>query len=299
MDLVSRVADAYLQTAEGSDAARLHFLEGLWEIQSHMESADRHYDPPDAEAARDALVSGQPLFLLSAPVVPTAEYAEAASRIACYVSEAAGLSDAQADALRGVDFAGAVDAERLAGAVLSPNAFVAEVANDVSAQVGDDLTPATLAFVLISALAPFLTGPSKSARETLGESDGQLWTAGQCPVCGSPASMGRMGESSQLQGAERALWCGLCHAEWGYERIRCVRCGCRNSDRLRYSHLEGDPAHRLHLCEECHGYTRFVFVDDLGKSVSMVVEDAVTATLDAVALAMGYTATGDAVKGRA
>jgi len=49
----------------------------------------------------------------------------------------------------------------------------------------------------------------------------------------------------------------------------------------------------VHLCDECHGYTRFMFVDDLGKPVSMVVEDAVTATLDAVASEQGYTATGD------
>jgi len=36
-----------------------------------------------------------------------------------------------------------------------------------------------------------------------------------------------------------------------------------------------------------------VFVGELGKPVSMVVEDAVTAGLDAVARSEGYTAAGD------
>jgi FdhE protein len=296
MDLVGRVTDAYLQTAKGSDAARLRFLKGIWEIQSRIEAVDRHYDAPDADTAREALVTGQPLFLISAPEVPLAEYADAVSRIARYASEMAGLPAEQAEALRGADFAGGIDQERLAGAARSPEAFVADVATEMGAQPGGPLTPATAAFVLISALVPFLTGPAQSAREALGEFDQSAWGAGHCPVCGAAASMGRMGESMQLKGAERTLWCGLCHAEWGYERLRCVRCGCRNPDKLRYTYVEGDSAHRVHLCDECHGYTRFVFVDDLGKPVSMVVEDAVTATLDAVASEQGYTATGDGGK---
>lgn len=297
MDLVSRVADAYLQTAEGSEAARLRFLEGLWEIQSRVEAIDRPFDALDADSAREALVSGQPLFFVRAPQVPVAEYADAVSRIARYASEMAGLPAEQAEALRAADFAAAISEERLAGAVRSPDAFAAEVAKEMRAQPGGPLTSATVTFVLISALVPFLTGPSKRALESLGEFDRRVWAEGHCPVCGAAASVGRMGESTQLKGAERSLWCSLCHAGWGYERLRCVRCGSRNPDKLRYTYVEGDPAHRVHLCDECHGYTRFVFTDDLGKPVSMVVEDAVTATLDAVALEKGYTATGDGGKG--
>ncbi len=110
---------------------------------------------------------------------------------------------------------------------------------------------------------------------------------------GSAAAMGSMGERTQTQGAQRTLWCGLCHAEWSCERIRCVRCGTRTPSSLRYSYLEGDSVHRLHLCEECHGYARFVFTDELDKPLSMVVEDAVSTTLDAVARTEGYTPEGD------
>jgi FdhE protein len=298
MDLVGQVTDAYLQTAKGSDSARLRFLQGLWDIQSRIETADRRYDAPDADAVREALATGKPLFSLSAPEVPVAQYVDAVSRIANYASEMAGLPAEQAEALRAADFSGAIDAVGLSGAVLSPEAFVAQVAGALGVEAGGPLTRPTVAFVLISALVPFLTGPSQSVREVVGGLEHGAGADGRCSVCGSSAAIGAMGESTALKGGERTLWCGLCHAEWGYERLRCVRCGSTNPDVLRYTYVEGDPAHRVHLCDECHGYTKFVFVDDLGKPLSMVVEDAVTANLDAVASEQGYTSTGDGGKAR-
>lgn len=293
MDFVNRVTDAYLHTIEGSDAARLRFLSGIWEIQSGVEAIERHYEAPDATAAREALVTGRPLFRVSPPEVPVSEYVDTVSRVARYTSETAGLPVEQTAPLQAADFAAAIDRARLDDAVLSPETFIADVARDLGATPAGPLTPATVAFVLISALVPFLTGPSRIAREALGESDAAVSGGRNCPVCGAAAAMGRMGESTQLKGAERTLWCNVCHAEWGYERLRCARCGCRNPDKLRYTHVEGDSAHRVHLCDECHGYTRFVFVDDLAQPLSMIVEDAVTVPLEAVASQLGYTATGD------
>ena len=297
MELVSQVADAYLETAEGTGAARLHFLQGLWDIQSRIEAVERPYDALDAVAAREALANGKPLFLVSAPHMSLAEYVDAVSRIAIYASEMTGLPAEQAEALKSADFAAAIDEKALSSALRSVDTFAADVSGKMGALSSGPLTPASVAFVLISALVPFLTGPSQQALEALDESNPGTGATGHCPACGAAAALGRMGESTQLKGAERTLWCGLCHAEWGYERIRCVRCGCRNPDMLRYTYIEVDPAHRVHLCEECHGYARFVFVDELDKPVSMVVEDAVTADLDAVALRNGYTATGDGGKG--
>jgi len=293
MELVTKVADDYLQTAESFDAARLRFMQGVWEIQARVEAVARPYEAPSSEVAQEALVKGQPLFHVSAPDVPVAEYLDAVAQLARYASEMEGLPAEQAEALRSADFTACIDAERLAGAVRSPEEFVAGVSSEMSTQGGDAVSSFAIAFVLMSALVPFLTGPSHEALESLGEFDQRAWSAGHCPVCGGAASMGRMGESTQMKGGERTLWCGLCHAEWGYERIRCVRCGSRNPDMLRYTYLEGDSAHRVHLCDECRGYTRFVFVDDLDKPVSMVVEDAVTTKLDAVASELGYTSTGD------
>ncbi|PKQ37866.1 MAG: hypothetical protein CVT59_04560 [Actinobacteria bacterium HGW-Actinobacteria-1] len=298
MDLVSQAAAAYLDTVAGSDAVRLRFLEGLWDIQSAIESVDRPYSAPDRGAAREALLSGQTLFGVSAPVVPVADYTKAVAQIARYASEMAGLPAEQAEALRDTDFAAVLNENRLTGAVRSVDALIADVVAELDAKQSGPLTPASVAFVLVSALVPFLTGPADAALKALGEFDRSMWAEGRCPVCGAAASMGRMGESTTLKGAERVLWCDHCHSEWGYDRIRCTRCGTRNPDKLHYSHLEGDPAHRLHLCDECHGYTRFVFVDDLSAPLSMVVEDAISARLDAIAIENGFTANGDGGQGK-
>ncbi len=293
MDLVSQAAAAYLESVAGSDATRLRFLEGLWDIQAAIESVDRPYSAPENGAAREALLSGQTLFSVSAPVVPVADYAKAVAQIARYASEMAGLPAEQAEALRATDFSALLNEDRLAGAVRSVDEFIADAVTGLAADPNGPLTPASVAFVLYSALVPFLTGPADAALKALGEFDRSIWNEGRCPVCGAAASLGRMGESTTLKGAERILWCGCCHSEWGYDRIRCVRCGTRNPDKLRYSHVEGDAAHRLQLCEACHGYTRFVFIDDLAVPLAMVVEDAVSAQLEAVATDNGYTASGD------
>jgi FdhE protein len=226
-------------------------------------------------------------------MVPLTEYSEAVSLIAAYTADAAGLPAEKVEALRQADFASAIDQRQLDVAYRSPEGFVAQVVAAMEARADGAPSPSTSAFVLVMALVPFLIGPSRTALESLGDFDRSAWGHGNCPVCGNPAAMGRMGESTQSKGAERTLWCGICHAEWSYERIRCVRCGSRNPDQLRYSYVDGDPAHRVHLCDACHGYTKFAFVDDLDMPVSMVVEDVVTATLDAVALESGYTSPGN------
>jgi FdhE protein len=293
MDLVRQVTDTYLRTSTGSDVARVTFLRGIWQIQSRIQTAERLYDAPDSETAREALVTGQPLFLARPPIVPLAEYSQAVSLIVAYTADEAGLPAEKVEALRQADFLSALDQQQLDVAYRSPETFVAEVVAKMEARAGGAPTPSTSAFVLVTALVPFLIEPSQTALASLGDFDRNAWGHGNCPVCGNPAAMGRMGESTHLKGAERTLWCGICHAEWSYERIRCVRCGSRNPDQLRYSYVDGDPAHRVHLCDECHGYTKFAFVDDLDMPVSMVVEDAVSATLDAVALENGYTSTGN------
>lgn len=294
IDVVKQVADAYLKTAEGTAASRLRFLTGLWEIQAEIEQAERAYEAPAGDAAREALAAGKPLFTLGAPEVPLEAYTAAVARIAAYTADNAGLDVSQAGALRATDFAAAITPELLAVAVSAPQRFV----DETIAALGTDeepLAPATAAFVLVSALVPFLTGPAAAALAAAGTVDRTVWSAGTCPVCGSPAAIGRVGESTSLQGADRTLWCGLCHTEWEYDRLRCVRCGTRVPESLHYSHVEEDPAHRLHLCSECHGYAKFVWLNDLDKRVAMVVEDAVTAPLDAIAVAEGYSATGDVV----
>ncbi len=292
-ELIKRASDAYLQTLTGSDAARLGFLQGVWEIQSSVESGAGPYALPQEDSARDAVATGRPLFGVSAPQINLGTYLNAVERISMHCSENAGLSDQEVEALGAMEFAAVLDRESLATATESPQAFVDAAIEAFAARPVPTPSSATIAFVLMSALTPFLTGPSHSLSELLGGFGQRAIGVGDCPVCGSAAELGRMGESTSLKGAERTLWCATCHAQWSIERIQCVRCGCRNPAKLRYTNIEGDAAHRLHLCDECHGYTRFVFTDDLGHEASMEVEDAVTLVMHGVALELGYSAAGD------
>ena len=289
---VNQAAEAYLADAEGAEKARLEFMKGLWTLQAELEGLSADYTAPDAGAARDALATGQPLFLVSTPDVPADAFRDAIGRVIAYIRESAVLEEAEAKALAGDDVVAAITDSMIATAVRDFDAFVIAVSDALTSDTGRTApSQATLAFALHSALVPFLTGASTAALESLGTLERALWGSGHCPVCGSAASMGRMSESTKLKGSERTLWCSQCRAEWAYERLRCVRCGSRTQDKLRYTYEEGDPAHRLHLCDTCHGYAKMTFVDEMAKPISMPVEEAVSVTLDAIAHAHGYTVT--------
>jgi len=293
IDHVNQAADAYLENADGAAAARMTFLKGLWELQADLEASAPAFVAPESDVARDALATGQPLFRVASPEVPADAYRAAIARVVAYVLDSAALDPAEADALRSADVAAALTDEMAASALRDFDAFVTEVSRSLQANPeGAVPSVATLAFVLHEALTPFLTAASAASLKAVDGINWETWGSAQCPVCGAAAALGRMSEGTSLQGAGRTLWCSQCHAAWGYERIRCARCGSRTQNQLRYTYEEGDPAHRLHLCDTCHGYLKVTFESDVNKRVEMVVEEAVSLPLDAIARANGYTPSG-------
>jgi len=293
IDDVNRAADAYLAESEGAAAARMAFLKGLWSLQSELAEKAPTYAAPPGETAREALATGQPLFLVSSPDLPADSFREAAARVVAYILGANILEEAEAAALAGANLPEAITDPMIASAVRDFDRFVVGVSEAFKSDSEKEApSEATVAFVLHSALVPFLTGASAASLDALGDFEWSVWGSGHCPVCGAAATMGLMSESTQLIGSARTLWCSQCHAEWGYERIRCARCGSHTQDKLRYTYDESDPAHRLHLCDVCHGYLKVTFVNEMGKPVSMVVEDAASVALDDIARVNGYTVTG-------
>ena len=293
IEAVNRATDAYLSDSDGAATDRLSFLKGLWQIQSELEEGTPSYTAPETAEATDALATGQPLFLVAPPKIETHPFAAAARRIADYVADNAGLDEDEATALREADFDSVLTDEIVAGALADIDGFIDSVAAALNVGEASPLSDVTLIFVLSSALTPFVTGASQSALGALGDFQWAIWGSGDCPVCGSAAALGRMTEGSSQQGAERRLWCSACHAEWGYERIRCTRCGSRVQSELRYTYEENDPSHRLHVCDNCHGYIKFTIESEMDKPLVMVVEEAVSLELDAIARANGYSATGE------
>lgn len=292
-DLVRRAFAAYLEDAEEADATRLRFFEGLWELQQTIAAKTSDYQPMNATAARQLLASGQTIFEVNPPSVPLDDYLDALSHVARYIADKAGLPADQAQALGKADFASVIMAEVASRVSSSPAAFI-EAAVERLAAAPTAPSTTTLAFALTAALTPFLEG---AAEKSLAALDKDARSASSmlthCPVCGAVPALSLVGERTPQQGAGRTLWCGLCHAEWDFERIRCARCGSRSERSLRYVNLQGDEAHKLHLCDECHGYTRTIFQSFTTKPLSLLVEDIVSAGLSSIALEQGYTIVGD------
>jgi len=272
------------------------FLKGLWDLQAALAPDMAEYVVPEAETARDALVTGQPLFLVSAPVVSADALRGAVAFIVTYILEASVLEEAEQAALMQANLPAAITDHMVESVVRDFDGFVGAVSAALPSTAENPApSSATVTFVLHSAIVPFLTGPSRLALGTLSKLELSIWDSGNCPVCGTAASMGLMGESTALDGSPRTLWCAHCHAEWSYARMRCVRCGSPAQDKLRYTYEESDPSHRLHLCDECHGYIKVTFVNETQKPISMVVEEAASVTLDAIAAANGYSVRGTSI----
>ena len=84
-----------------------------------------------------------------------------------------------------------------------------------------------------------------------------------CPTCGAPAAISSVSEGTEGNSNKRYLFCSCCGTQWPFERIRCALCGNTNSNKLKYVYADEDPAHRMHVCEDCGGAMATVFQDAL------------------------------------
>lgn len=295
MQRVGSAIDRYSKD-DPQRASLLSFFSSIWTAQDEIAQripASEH--SVDKDASADALATHQPLFMLSRPSVPLDTFVEAVQTISRIVSEDAGLDDAASAALAEADFAAVLNDDLLGKALDDVDAFTASVAQTLGADAEGPLTFVTVDFVLSAALTPFLERPAAEVLDSLGEIDWHVWNSGECPVCGTPASVSRVVDGGQLQGGRRILTCPLCRAEWDYQRIRCVRCGDRSHNNLHYLYDERDPGHRIHVCESCHGYIKVSVERDLDINVIPQVEDVVTLPLDDLASSKGYSTLGDEV----
>lgn len=296
---IHAAAAAYASRGDRAQAERLGFFGALWGAQESIErearSAHPYAAPSSAEVAACA-ASGTPVLSQAPVYVTVGMLADAARIVALRFAEKGGFSESEQTALRNADWeriAGMASAE-IAGA--NPGAYLdavmAALASAEQAGGADDafvLDPRMAGFVLSAAIKPLLEpaasaicGLARAGLVQLHASEGTKPLA--CPVCGGEPTMAYVGPNPFSSGNGRMLWCGQCGAEWEFERVRCARCGTQNPAHLHYVSVEGDGAHRLHVCDECGGHlrTRFVDAGDLAP-FAYEVEDVVTANLELVA----------------
>ncbi|MDR2109288.1 MAG: formate dehydrogenase accessory protein FdhE [Coriobacteriales bacterium] len=315
LDTAQAAVCAYRPQLAEDDSARLEFFSKIWEFQEGIKARV-------LEAGRVVVVQGAPLaewywsekpLLKMAPLeLDVALFGDALQGCAARLATDAGLDAELADALTRFDWAGlalqangladeAATAERdtaerdNAGAGSSPDAFIAALCRRLNALGHPQAFVQTVAINVALALRPLLEPTADALLATLpsGGNDSVGHKPLLCPVCGSQASASCVGNLPSGTKNGRLLFCSLCGMQWEFERIRCPRCGTSNQGKLHYSHIQGDEAHRLYLCDQCGGYTRTTFAQSLRVPFSFDVEDVVMARLDQIALNSQLRAEGN------
>lgn len=280
----------YSEAATPEEAARYAFFKGLWELQNaEAKRLAEHLDYRLAspEVLEEQYWGGQAAIASNPVSIAAANYAALCKQVADYMAEHAGLDENIAKVLASYDWDKFVSNSAFELAGREPAAYIEDCLRRINVFEVDTACPANVFMMVPSfALRPFFQTVAAQTMDALKDvKKNQLYHNKplHCPVCGSLASASYVGGGLELESHGRMLYCAMCGAEWAFERIRCAKCGTRNQGHLHWVHVEGDSAHRLHLCDECGGYTRTVFQDDLHAAVCMPVEDVVMARLDEVA----------------
>lgn len=294
MGLAAKAFDGYRRDAAAPDAARYTFFEqmlGLIQGRADQLEDEAPWDAPEDGRLLELYLGAEPV-LARAPVGIDADgFARTCREVARHIAQNAGLEHAAAEALMSYDWDAFARRCDLALAGSSPSEFLqGELARMDEHEVSLDLPAGVFAMVPSLALRAHLQpAAQKVARvhkahyDKEGERETERPVA--CPVCGSPASASWVGNTGGSDGRGRMMYCASCGMQWDFDRVRCGSCGSRNENHLHYENVQGDRAHRLQLCDDCGGYHRVVFQDEIAvRPLVMEVEDVVMANLDALAL---------------
>jgi FdhE protein len=285
MDLqsIDTAIKAYTGSIQDADVARLAFFRGLWGIQqrrAEQVAAKAGAWHIDVAAAQAWYWDEKPFFLMAPPAIDTAELLDSLEECAGYLADEAGLCEEAAAQLKAYDWEELMSHVGTDAAGRDPVAWLGDA--EARAFAADETLEAPVGAVLLSALRPLLEPVARATMDALPLADGRYAHAHplRCPACGGHAAAGFVGPTPLSEGNGRLLYCAACGTSWEFERIRCAHCGTQNQNKLHYFHVEGDSAHRLHLCDECGSHLRTVFAEDMLAPLSFEVEDVLMAYLD-------------------
>lgn len=280
LKLVDTCIKAYDFTLPGEDKDRLAFFRGLWEVMAQVEGEAAEYD---AQTVARAIKEEVPLFALAAPSLDEGAFQETAKNIAGYLANNGGFDDDLAAAVSSFDWKAHTEALPLKGASKDFEAYFDSTARHF-AEAGATEQAAHMAALVCSlslrALVERQAACASRALKAEGSDDAHPL---RCPVCGTAPSAAHVGGQTSSAGRGKTLYCHQCGTVWEFERVRCVRCGSRDQEKLHFFNVEGDEAHRIATCDECGNYIRTVYSENDLAPFSFEVEDVVMARLDAIA----------------
>lgn len=287
LKFIDRVIKAYEPDLSEADMKRLRFFYGLWEDMDRWSkgptTAEKHYAVPSEEELEEAWIADRSVFSFAPPKLSKERFAAICYSLREYVCDEGGLPEEDVKALREVNFRTIVEQDDMQLAASDPEAFVGGLLSNAYEREIPATAAHMVALIGMFALRVDLELVAKEVLKKQRKINKANHNPLLCPVCGSAAALSKVGGESPTDGRGRTLYCQQCGTEWAIERIKCVRCGSQNPQHLHYFNVEGDDAHRIHLCDECGDYIRTVFVEDGLRPFSYEVEEVVTAKLDAIA----------------
>lgn len=283
--LIDAAMDSYGELPQ-DDVNRLVFFRSVWGLQAaSVQDCPCSWEAPGRAELADACSRELPLFGLFPVQLDAQRLARDAADIAACIAGKGLMEPAVAAALQQAAWPQLLGEAGLELAGSDPAAFLDELAGSMAESGTETAAAVAAAQVASLALRCQLEQPAQRALAAL-RAEGLFEACHPllCPCCGSEPALSHVGGQTSSQGRGRVLACLQCGAAWEFQRVRCARCGQTNPGHLHYFSLEGDDAHRLHLCDDCSGYMRTLFSEQGSLApVSYEVEDVVMARLDAVA----------------
>lgn len=235
------------------------------------------------EIAKKAVSEEKPYLSLDPIVIDPIAFRKNCQQLFNDFTEKGIISAENANELSSVDWNN-LSEETINLAGKDPEAFFMNASRELLKDSNSEIAPVVLAGILLTVVRAYLDKTGEQMTELLSRQDEVVVKSRpiNCPTCGEKASLSSVIEGSDSQGAARRLFCTCCGTVWQYERVRCGFCGTTNSNKLDYIYADEDPAHRLHVCSECHGALPTVFQEALGGTMDFDVEQTASSIIQSL-----------------
>lgn len=259
---------------------RLAYLGAALRKTCELASALPVGELPSKDRLEEALANPEAWLLRDHPVkIDPVRFEEIVREMAVTLHDASRAEGALSDAMRTVDWTGFTTPELVKIAESAPCDYFDHVAK---AAQPDDLLDFYILPVLGYSLRTFLDGFAEQASRAITKYDDVTVRDRplRCPVCGGTPDFAAVYATAR-NGNVKHLYCGVCGANWKFERIRCAACGSSVVSDLSYVHEEKDPSRRLHVCKACGEAVPTFFAPGGEESFSPEIERILVTGLEA------------------
>lgn len=144
-------------------------------------------------------------------------------------------------------------------------------------------SPRLLNYLAQAAITPGIAAGAELLAEHHAEDTS--WPHQHCPLCGGLPLIG------ELRGKEgrKFVACSFCGFRYRIPRLSCAFCDERDTDKLLYFTVDGEPGYRVEVCDTCGHYLKVSDFRGLDRNHIPLLDDLESLTLDILAREKGYS----------